>query len=184
MEVFASPHGFYMCKYFTLKSDRYIGNWGLFLLPGGPVYAPVHCLPGTLAPRTHRQPTARAQAGNPSVPSRWPCHLGTSPRFSPRSVLELLIGTQIQLVTLHWKRFLPSYIVLCEKTEMESKSWMHPCLLARDSASYKLVLRTYATTEQFCSDPEITPRCCTITSSWAGVLDSYAVKGIKGDNCF
>jgi len=29
---------------------------------------------------------------------------------------------------------------------MESKSVMYPCLLARDSASYKWVLRTYATT--------------------------------------
>lgn len=52
-------------------------------------------------------------------------------------------NSEIQLITFHQKPFFPSYILLYGKTKMESKSLIHPCLLARASASYTLVLRTH-----------------------------------------
>lgn len=54
MEVFVLFYGFYMCKYFILKFDRYIGNWGLFLLSGGFVYVFVYCLFGIFVFRIYR----------------------------------------------------------------------------------------------------------------------------------
>lgn len=189
MEVFDTSHRFYVCVNISLQSlyDRYTGNMERFLWNKWSSCTQVHapCLVDLL-PVPAGQGAAPARAENthvcewthvskPALPSRPAC---------VRSAFQLLVRTQQCSWSRFTENFLPGCVVLYGNTKAECKSAMYPCLLARDSASYKLVLRTFATIESFYFDPKITPRCCTIICCWnQSVLDGDS-DSVKGDHRF